>query len=345
MTISLFQEWTKQSAVLLAWPHTDSDWHEIINEVEQVYVEIVGHITRFESVVILFRDLHHRQHINTLFDQARIDSAAIIWNQQHTNDTWARDFGPITIREDNDLVLLDFTFNGWGNKYPADRDNLINRQLHIDDVFNGLRMRHFDFVLEGGSIDCDGNGTLLTTRHCLLTPTRNPTLDELAIEEELMNFFGVSRILWLSHGELSGDDTDSHIDMLARFCDPATIAYTSCNDPDDEHYSPLHLMQQELQQLRQANGEPYQLVELPIPAAKYHDDGHRMPASYANFLIINDAVLVPVYNDPADAFAIKQLERCFPDREIIAINCLPLIKQSGSLHCITMQLPEGVIKQ
>jgi len=343
MTISLNAEWSQQSAVMLAWPHRDSDWRDNLANAERVYRDLVTQITRFEAVLLLYLDDDHCRHIRTILANTTVDMSRIHWAAVASNDTWARDFGPITVTDSGHPVLLDFTFNGWGKKYAADRDNQVTGRLHADGCFGNLPLRTIDFVLEGGSIDSDGQGSLLTTRHCLLTPTRNPNHTEQDIEALLKTHLGAERILWLNHGELQGDDTDSHIDMLARFCSPEIIAYTSCDDPEDEHYPPLQAMHKELQQLRQRDGSHYRLVALPIPAAKYAD-GRRLPASYANFLIINAAVLLPVYDDPADAIAIARLQQCFPDREIITINCLPLIRQSGSLHCVTMQLPEGVIR-
>jgi len=198
-------------------------------------------------------------------------------------------------------------------------------------------------VLEGGSIEVDGAGTLLTTRDCLLSPTRNPKLSQQQIEQKLIQWFGLSRVLWLGHGYLDGDDTDSHIDILARFCDCETIAYTHCDDESDPHYKELNAMETELRGLRSITDQPYRLVPLPWPAAKYDDAGNRLAASYANFLVINGAVIIPGYNDPADEQARVCLQQCFPDREVIAINALALIKQGGSLHCMAMQLPEGVL--
>ena len=191
----------------------------------------------------------------------------------------------------------------------------------------------------------DGSGTLLTTARCLLAPTRNPKLTQDGLEARLKELLGLDRILWLQHGHLTGDDTDSHIDTLARFCDARTIAYVACADPDDEHHAELKAMEEELRALRAADGRPYRLVPLPWPRARYDDDGRRLPATYANFLIINGAVLVPTYDDPADGPALARLRECFPGREIIGVDCLPLIYQYGSLHCVTMQLPEGVLGQ
>ena len=199
-------------------------------------------------------------------------------------------------------------------------------------------------VLEGGAIETDGQGTLLTTEACLLNHNRNPRLDRAAIEMKLREDFGVERILWLSHGHLEGDDTDSHIDTLARFCDPQTIAYVRCDDPEDSHYPSLAAMEEQLKTLRQADGSPYRLIALPWPRPCFDpDDGHRLPATYANFLIINGAVLVPTYADAADAEALATLAEAFPGRDIVPIDCRSVIRQHGSLHCLTMQLPRGTL--
>ncbi|MFL6647021.1 MAG: agmatine/peptidylarginine deiminase, partial [Sulfurifustaceae bacterium] len=239
-------------------------------------------------------------------------------------------------------LLLDFQFNGWGGKYAHDLDNLITRRLHEGDAFGSTSLETIDLILEGGAVEVDGSGTLLTTSRCLLAPTRNPRLAREAIEQELRDWLGLNRILWLEHGALEGDDTDSHIDTLARFCDARTIAYVTCDDPSDTHYRELKAMEAELKAFRAADGSPYRLVPLPWPRAQYDED-RRLPATYANFLIINGAVLVPTYRDPADAVALRRLGECFPGREIVGIDCLPAIAQNGSLHCLTMQLPEGVL--
>jgi agmatine/peptidylarginine deiminase len=204
-------------------------------------------------------------------------------------------------------------------------------------------LQSVDLILEGGSIDSDGRGTLLTTRHCLLNPQRNPEYDCVGLEGLFGQIFGTRQVLWLDHGELEGDDTDGHIDTLARFCDEHTIAYVRCDDPQDSHYAPLREMERELQAFRDSDGRPYGLVPLPLPAPKRDEHGKRLPATYANFLIINGAVLVPVYGDAQDAVALECLAPCFPGREIVPIHCLPLIHQYGSLHCVTMQLPAGVL--
>jgi agmatine/peptidylarginine deiminase len=238
--------------------------------------------------------------------------------------------------------LLNFTFNGWGEKYPSDLDNKITARLHKANAFTHTPLVDCDFVLEGGSIETDGQGTLLTTKSCLLSKRRNKGLTRTQIESRLSRYLGAQRVIWFENGRLQGDDTDGHIDTLIRFADTGTLVFTACKDNNNPNFESLQHMETELRTLKQTNGEPYHLVPLPLPTIL---DGNNqyLPASYANFLIINDAVLVPVYNDPADDEALHILDDCFDGRSIIGIDCRPLIKQNGSLHCVTMQLPEGVL--
>jgi agmatine deiminase len=260
-----------------------------------------------------------------------------------TNDTWARDFGPITVFENGSPLLLDFGFNAWGLKFPADLDNRITANLARIGAFGHCPVHVPGLILEGGSLDSDGNGTLLTTSACLLSPNRNPHLDRAGIEQALCDHLGARRVLWLEHGALAGDDTDAHIDTLARFCPDDTIVHVCCDNPADEHCAELTAMATELRTFRTVRGAPYRLVPLPWPQPCHDADGHRLPATYANFLAINEAVLVPTYNVPQDATALQILAEVFPDREIIGIDCRPLIVQHGSLHCVTMQIPQGVL--
>ncbi len=336
-------EWAPQSGVMLTWPHAHGDWAPVLAQVEPVFLEIARQIARFERVLIVCRDEPHRMQLRDRARRAGIAPQRLVLAVAPSNDTWARDHGPITVRCRAELRLLDFRFNGWGGKYAHDLDDAIPGALARAGVFGELPLQRVPLVLEGGGIEVDGSGTLLATERCLLAPTRNPGQDRGAIERALAELFGLTRTLWLRHGALAGDDTDSHIDTLARFCDARTIAYVACDDPADEHFVDLRAMEAELRAFRAADGRPYTLVPLPWPRAKHDPEGNRMPATYANFLIINGAVLVPTYRDPADPVALERLRGCFPDREIIGIDCLPLIQQHGSLHCVTMQLPEGVI--
>ena len=332
-------EWEPQAGVQLTWPHAESDWAPMLEQVEACFCAIAAAITQHETVVVACPNPDHVRNVlearGITRDRAKIYKAS-------TNDTWARDHGPITIYENGAPVLCDFTFNGWGDKFPSALDNALTANLHGQNAYGQAPLRIIDFVLEGGSIESDGAGTILTTSKCLLSPTRNPGKSRSQIEDVLKEVLGARRVLWLEHGYVAGDDTDSHVDTLARFCSVDTIAYVACQDETDEHCAELHLMEEELRSFRTESGQPYRLVPLPFPRACYDEDGARMPATYANFLIMNGAVLAPTYGVPQDEEALKIIQSCFPDREIVAIDCSSLITQHGSLHCVTMQLPEGV---
>jgi len=269
----------------------------------------------------------------------------LIFAELDSNDTWARDHGAVTVLVGGKPVLYDFQFNGWGLKFPACQDNQLTSRLFKMNLFSrevGYENK-LNFVLEGGSFEVDGAGTLLTTEECLLSVNRNQRMSKAEIELYLREVFDIQRVLWLSSGYLAGDDTDSHIDTLARFCNEKTIAYVKCDDSSDEHYSQLFLMEEELKSFRRLDGSPYNLVGLPMADCVLDDKGNRLPATYANFLIINDKVLVPFYSTEKDEIARKKLQSVFTDREVIGIECSALIKQHGSLHCVTMQFPSGVL--
>ena len=330
-------EWAPQAAVMLTWPRQDGDFARHFAAVERNFVAIAVAIGRFQNL-----------HVNVAEGadalQARLIAAGVprerlIVHEVPNDDVWARDHGPITVIRDGRLVHLDFTFNGWGNKFSAERDNALTRKLDQYGAWSAP-VETIDFVLEGGALEVDGHGTLLTTERCLLAPTRNPHLSKVQIEDLLKAQLGLDRVLWLRHGDLIGDDTDGHIDTIARYCGPSTIVYQGCDDRSDAHFDDLAAMADELRALRDWQGQPYQLVALPLPAAIHDpDDGRRLPAGYANFLILNGAVLVPVYGQPLDAVALDLIRPVFPDREVIGIDCNALIQQYGGLHCVTMQIP------
>ncbi len=327
---------------MLVWPHEGTDWADDLEAVEGVYLELAAAITPRERLLVVCRDGPHQVHVSRRLKAAEISQRQVRYAIAPSDDTWARDFGPLTVFEHDTPHLLDFRFDGWGGKYPHARDDAITATLHADGVFGDVPLTRLDRVLEGGAIDTDGRGTLLTTLGCLLDTRRNPGIDQPAMEALLRQELGIERIHWLTHGWLDGDDTDGHVDMLARFCDPGTIAVTVCDDPNDRHYRELQALRNEVAALRTPAGDPCRVLELPIPAPIHHA-GRRLPASYANFLIVNDAVLVPLYADANDALAMTVLSGAFPEREIIGIDCRPLIRQNGSLHCLTMQLPAGVL--
>lgn len=329
-------EWHPQQAIQLTWPHHKSDWNYLLNEVERCYVNIAVEIAKRQHLIIACFDTNH---VSTLLQHAKLENISFF--ETESNDTWARDHGGITVLENGTPVIYDFCFNGWGKKFNAELDNTITRNLFKQGAFDAYRYVDMNyFVLEGGSIESDGCDTLLTTEQCLLSAKRNDKLSKNEIELRLSKSFGVKQIHWLKNGYLAGDDTDSHIDTLARFCNPASIAYVKCDDKNDEHYEALSAMERELQELKQLNGMPYQLFPLPMAEAVYDsDDGHRLPATYANFLIMNKIILFPIYNLTSDQKAIEAISPAFPDKEIVPVDCSVLIRQHGSLHCITMQYP------
>lgn len=339
----LLAEWEPQDAVLLTWPHKNTDWDWILDDVTELYEALATVISDYADVVIAVPG-EELDAVRVSLEAMGAPMEYIYLYPVEGNDTWARDHGPLTVETDAGMKLLDFTFNGWGNKFASELDNQITRKLFDQGAFPSAVLEQQDWVLEGGSIETDGRGTLLTTSSCLLNPNRNPTLSRADIEQRLKDAFGVRKINWLHHGFLAGDDTDSHIDTLARLCPNNVIVYTACDDPEDEHYEQLKLMEAELQTLTDADDEPYRLLPLPWPEPLYGDRNTRLPATYANFLIVNEAVLVPIYDCLSDEDALEQISQAFPGYEVMGIPCTTLVEQGGSLHCITMQLPEGVLE-
>ena len=333
-------EWEPQSAVLIAWPNADTDWADRLGDVEETYIALVAAITRFQSALIIVSDDDVQAYARARLSSARIDMARVTFVDAPYDDTWLRDSGPITLADADGFRLLDFRFTGWGGKFDASQDDLLVERLHEAGTFLNSSRQSIDFALEGGAIDVDGAGTLLTTWQCLHERHPDASRDELSAK--LANWLHQDRVLWLDHGYLEGDDTDAHVDTLVRFAAQDAIVYQGCDDPSDSHYAELQAMAAELAALRTRDGQPYRLFALPW-AKPIVDDGRRLAASYANFLIVNGAVLMPSYGDPVDPQAVAVLQEAFPDREIVAVPCRPLIWQNGSLHCITMQLPAGLV--
>ncbi|MBR6195024.1 MAG: agmatine deiminase family protein [Prevotella sp.] len=313
-------EWEPQSGVQITWPHALTDWAPMLDEITETYRQMAAAISRYEPVLIV---------------------------EPPSNDTWARDHAFITLTDDSgQALLLDFKFNGWGEKFPADLDNAINRRLYDEGRVMGEYRDCLDFVLEGGSIESDGCGTVFTTSCCLLAPHRNQPLTREQIEDQLKRRLCARRIVWIDHGQLTGDDTDGHIDTLVRICPDDTLLYVGCDDPHDEQYCELRLMEEQLLTLRTLDGRPYHLVKLPMPRLIRDEDGQRLPATYANFLVVNGAVICPTYGQPdLDAEALRLIGQAFPGRDVIGIDSRPIIRQHGSIHCCTMQYPKGVIPQ
>lgn len=328
-------EWEEQAGVILAFPHVATDWADYLEEARTCVVEIVNAIRRFESVYLLTDDVAS----TTAYfpDTVNLHLVPMAYN-----DTWMRDCIALSVFDQAGLMFVDFTFTGWGDKFEATLDNQISSRLHEAGILE--RMESVDLILEGGGVESDGNGTILTTELCLLNANRNHALDRLQIEARLLDSLGAKRLLWLEDGHLEGDDTDGHIDTLARFCDERTIAYVGKPHSSDPHYEAMAQMERQLTMLQDANKDPYRLVPLPFVPEQYYE-GERLPATYANFLIINKAVLVPTYNASTDTEALRILETVFPDREIIGIDCSVLIRQHGSLHCMTMQIAKPLKEQ
>ena len=308
-------EWERQSMVQLTWPHAKTDWAYMLSEITKTYEEMVAAIRKYEELLVV---------------------------GEPSNDTWARDHGFITLVDDEGGArLLDYCFNGWGEKFEAALDNAINRRIYDEGKVKGEYVDCLDFVLEGGSIESDGEGTIFTTSGCLMAPHRNQPMTQAEIEARLKHDLCAERVLWIDYGNLTGDDTDGHIDTLVRIAPNYTLLYIGCDDEADEQYADLKKMEDQLKSFRTLSGEPYKLVKLPMPRAIYDEDGLRLPATYANFLVINDAVLVPTYDQPdLDAEAMRLIGEAFPGRDVVGIDCRSIIKQHGSLHCCTMQYPK-----
>ena len=337
MSRRLPAEWEPQSLVQFTFPHPKSDWGADWTAACECFIRIIEAVLEFQPVLLIAYSI---EEVSSYFPGQFNFPLHIV--EFPSNDSWARDHGPITIMEDGKAVLLDFGFNGWGLKFPAYLDNQLTANMHDMGLFVNTPRRIPGLILEGGSIESDGQGTILTTSQCLLSPNRNPHLDKDQLEKKLGAVLGVDRFIWLQYGHLIGDDTDAHIDTLARFCDPSTIAYVQCDDPTETHYSSLRKMEEELQLLKTKKGNYYRLIPLPLPDPVFATDDHRLPATYANFLILNGAVLVPTYGQSKDKQALKVLRGVFPDRKVIGIDCKALIQQHGSLHCVSMQYPAEV---
>lgn len=331
-------EWHTQSAVQLTWPKKDSDWGTDYYEAEKCFVEIARQILRIQRLVIISIEVERVKNLLT----EHLENLKIY--NIDSNDSWARDHGPITVQSNDGWSFLDFQFNGWGGKFEAGLDNVINEKLFAKGVFKGYFRDKNNFILEGGSIESNGEGVILTTSKCLLNNNRNKELEKDEIEDLLKQELGAEQILWLTEGELIGDDTDAHIDTLARFITSDTIAYVQCNDTNDPHYESLKKMEVELKSFQNGNGAPFNLVPIPLPSPQFDkEDGHQLPATYVNFLFINNALLVPIYGCKEDQLAVEILKEALPQLEIIPINCSALIQQHGSLHCVTMQYPAGAL--
>lgn len=339
-------EWEPQAGVLLAWPHAQTDWAERLAETESAYVALVAAITRFEPAIVCVANQSVRERATKLLEATSVNLAQCRFVEIEYDDTWLRDSGPISLIDSaspaasGGFVLADFRFTGWGGKFAASRDDCLIGGLFARNLFSAARHRRVDWALEGGAIESDGTGTLLTTWRCL--HQRHPEQSREQMNRIFGEHLAAERVIWLEHGYLQGDDTDAHIDTLARFAPDDAIVFQACDDETDPHYAELARMREELATLRTARGTPYRLFPLPW-AGPILDDGRRLAASYANYLVVNGGVLVPAYGDRADVEAARLIGAAHPGREVIGVPCRPLIWQNGSLHCVTMQLPRGLL--
>lgn len=341
-------EWAPQSAIMLTWPHEETDWLPYLEEITKTYLELSNIITRFEQLMIVSPDSKQtRECLSSRLSQEQMNNVRFF--DIDTNDTWARDHGPITLipsascDTNTPYRILDFKFNGWGEKFDYEKDNQINIQLYQQGAFDAFREDYTNFVLEGGSIESDGKGTIFTTSQCLLAPHRNQPMTQEEIEEQLQSRLHAQHIVWLDHGNLIGDDTDGHIDTIVRIAPHDTLLYVGCDNTADEQYEDFHALEKQLQGLSTPEGHPYRLIKLPMPDAIY-DEGERLPATYANFLILNGAVIYPTYHQPEkDEEARQAIQQAFPDREMIDVDACTIIRQHGSIHCLTTQFPKGVV--
>lgn len=332
-------EWHRQQMVQLTWPHEGTDWNYMLAEVEACFLEIAKAISKRERVLVVAPDTDA---VGKQLEEAGARMQNITLFQCETNDTWARDHAFITLLGDNVPHYVDFCFNGWGRKFEASLDNAINGKLYDAGIVKGEYEDCTSLVLEGGSIESDGKGTILTTSQCLLAPHRNQPMERDDIEKCLKRMLHADRVLWLDYGNLIGDDTDGHVDTIARLAPNDTIVYMQCTDKNDAQHDDLAEMERQISELRTAEGKPYRMLALPSPSPIHDEEGERLPATYANFLVINGAVLYPTYAQPEnDAKAAEVLKEAFPSLEIVGIDCRALIKQHGSLHCVTMQYPDN----
>lgn len=333
-------EWQSQAAIVVAWPHEETDWAPRLKRVEACYVALIAAITRFEPALICVANETLRARAAQLLTVASVDPTRLQFVELPYDDTWLRDTGPLTLSDGAGFRVCDFRFTGWGGKFGAEQDDALAATLVERGLFRNSEYRRIDWALEGGAIESDGAGTLLTTWRCM--HQRHPDQSRGAIDEHLHQMLGAKRVLWLDHGYLEGDDTDAHIDTLARFAPDDAIVFQACNDPSDAHHHELAHMRDELAALRTRDGRAYRLYPLPWPRPIV-EDGRRLAASYANYLVVNGGVMVPTYDDPADEEAQRMIALAHPKREVVGVPCRSLIWQNGSLHCLTMQLPAGVL--
>lgn len=333
-------EWEPHEATWLSWPHKEESWPGAFDNVPGIFVEMAKYLSESELVRINVADEQFAARVRELLVRGGVNLDAVRFHLNPTNDAWVRDHGPIYVVRERDekreRAIIDWGYNAWGNKYPPyDLDDVVPQRIAAE---SGEPIFQPGIVMEGGSLDVNGCGTLLTTEACLLNPNRNPHLDKSQIEEYLRVYLGVNHILWLGDG-IVGDDTDGHIDDLTRFVSPRMVVTMIEEDSQDENFEPLRDNLERLKSMKDQDGQPFRIITLSMPAP-VHFDGQRLPASYANFYIANRTVLVPTYRCANDSRAIGILQGLFPNRRVVGIDCTEMVWGLGAIHCATQQQPK-----
>lgn len=337
MTYRMPAEWEPHAGTWLAWPHNRKHWPGKFDPIPKMYVQFIKALTRSERVFLCVQDIEMEREVRTLLEQGNVALRQVDFFQILTNASWSRDHGPMFVQSPDGLTIVDWGYNGNGKKWgPTNLDDAVPEKIA---GLLGLPIISPQMILEGGSIEVNGRGTLLTTESCLLNKNRNPQLNREQIEGYLREHLGATNILWLKEG-IAGDDTDGHIDDLARFVNPTTVVCPLTNDPTDADYAILQQNYRDLQKMRDQDGKPLTIVPLPTPSPVIHKR-ERLPASYANFYIANTVVLVPTFGCPQDAEALATLQQFFPNRRVVGIDCIDLVWGLGTIHCSTMQQPKA----
>lgn len=330
---TLLTEWAEQEAVILAWPHANTDWADNLADTQTSYLALINAINAAHAVVLL------------LCPSNEIDAVKVTLGENNQvliipcdyNDTWVRDYGFLTVTDNQHNYPVSFAFNGWGQKFDASLDNQIN--IALADLCQQTLIIN-PTVLEGGAIEIDENQHLLTTASCLYNPKRNGHMSREAYQTLFTQYLGAKKVSIFNHGHLEGDDTDGHIDTLARFTPLMGIVLQGAdNRPHDPHFAELFKLQYEVSQVL----PKHKIFSLPLPLV-VNDEGERLPASYANYLILNRHIVMPIYDQPEDEAALEIIQKAYPNYQIIAVQCLSLVQQNGSLHCVTMQVPTSTLK-
>jgi agmatine/peptidylarginine deiminase len=334
----LIPEWVKQEAIILAWPHEHSDWAPWIDQARQTYCQLITCINNNDTAVLLLVHADNIPDTQALLAKLDIKTPRTLIVSAEYNDTWTRDYAFLTCQTSTGNQPVEFVFNGWGQKFDANKDNQINKRVLAD--LCRLPIRSYELIAEGGALETNENGHLLSTSSCLYNPKRNGDIDYQTYQMMFRKSLNATTLTVLKHGELEGDDTDGHIDTLVRFTpNQGLVIQSAYNRPQDSHYKSLNAL---ITECREAFPQ-HAIFELPLPSV-FNEDNERLPASYANFLINNGQILCPTYQQPEDNEALSVIQQAFPTHEIVAIDCLAIVQQFGSLHCITMQVPMGTLK-